>query len=243
MGSTTGPDLGSQQALGDQPIPAVVFDLAAGSEPEFVWRNALGGLTFRIGDRFVKWNPYTSGVDLTRERVRLEWISARHPAPQVIEAGFDDSAQWIVTSALPGTHAVTDEWKARPSEAIRAIAAGLRAIHAIAIDDMPSEWTTGAWFDRVSPKIGPRPLVDDPVVVHGDACAPNTIISASGEWVGNVDFGDLGVGDRWADLAIASMSLDWNYGEGHQQQLFDSYEIEPDPARIRHYRQLWQLDS
>jgi len=50
--------------------------------------------------------------------------------------------------------------------------------------------------------------LDDPVVVHGDARAPNTIISASGEWTGNVDFGDLAVGDRWADLSVASLSLD-----------------------------------
>ena len=26
------------------------------------------------------------------------------------------------------------------------------------------------------------------------------------------DFGDLAVGDRWADLAVASLSLDWNFG-------------------------------
>ncbi len=66
------------------------------------------------------------------------------------------------------------------------------------------------------------------MLVHGDACAPNTLISADGAWTGNVDFGDLAVGDRWADLAVASMSLDWNFGEGHQQELFDAYGIEPD---------------
>jgi kanamycin kinase len=81
------------------------------------------------------------------------------------------------------------------------------------------------------------------VVVHGDACAPNTLISGAGEWVGNVDFGDLAVGDRWADLAIASLSLDWNFGEGHQDEFFASYKIEPDPERIRYYRTLWHQES
>jgi kanamycin kinase len=46
-------------------------------EPELVWRNELDGLTFRIGDRYLKWNPPSTGIDLERERVRLEWISAR----------------------------------------------------------------------------------------------------------------------------------------------------------------------
>ncbi len=64
-----------------------------------------------------------------------------------------------------------------------------------------------------------------------------------GEWVGHVDLGDLAVRDRWADLAIASMSLEWNFGEGHQQELSDAYGIAPDQERIRYYRELWTLES
>ena len=61
--------------------------------------------------------------------------------------------------------------------------------------------------------------------------------------MGNVDFGDLTVGDRWADLAIASRSLAWNFGQGHQSELFRAYGIDPDETRIRYYRQLWELES
>lgn len=100
---------------------------------------------------------------------------------------------------------------------------GLRAIHSIPIDEFPHRWTTETWVGRAPVALGPRPAIDDPVVVHGDACAPNTLISASGERVGNVDFGDLAVGDRWADLAIASMSLDWNFGEGHHDELLETH--------------------
>jgi kanamycin kinase len=237
------PDLEHQRSLGDEPIPRIVIELAAGSVAEFVWRNQLGGLTFRIGDRFVKWNPHGNGIDLSRERVRLDWISRRHLAPRVLDAGVDEHGQWLLTTALPGDHAIGDTWRARRSEAIHAIASGLRAIHAVPIDDFPSEWTAESWVSRARPEIGPRPQVVDPVVVHGDACAPNTLISADGNWVGNVDFGDLSIGDRWADLAIASMSLDWNFGEGHQQELFDTYGVEPDPLRIHYYRRLWYLES
>lgn len=61
--------------------------------------------------------------------------------------------------------------------------------------------------------------------------------------MGNVDFGDPAVGDRWADLAIASLSLDGNFGEGHQDEFFATYEIEPDLGRIRYYRALWHQES
>ncbi len=45
------------------------------------------------------------------------------------------------------------------------------------------------------------------VVCHGDACAPNTLIDDDGRCSGHVDLGDLGVADRWADLAVATLSL------------------------------------
>jgi kanamycin kinase len=235
--------LAALHTLGDDPIPQVVLDIVGDHRVELVWRNDLGGLTFGFDDRFVKWNPRTTGIDLDRERVRLEWIAPRHPAPRVTASGADEAAQWLVTAALPGDCAVGDTWRARRPEAIRAIAAGLRAIHAIPIDDFPPAWTAEGWAGRRPESLGPPPSLDDPVVVHGDACAPNTLISHAGEWVGHVDFGDLTVGDRWADLAIASLSLDWNFGEGHQDELFQAYGIEPDDERMRYYRALWHLES
>ncbi|MDP9464658.1 MAG: phosphotransferase [Actinomycetota bacterium] len=243
MDETDFSHLAALHALGDAPIPQVVLDIAAGYRVELVWRNDLGGLTFGFNDRFIKWNPLTTGIDLERERVRLEWIAPRHPAPRVIASGADEKAQWLVTAALPGDCAVGDMWRARRPEAIRAIAKGLLAIHAIPIDDFPPDWTAEVWVGRRPESLGPPPRLEEHVVVHGDACAPNTLISLAGEWVGHVDFGDLAVGDRWADIAIASLSLDWNFGEGHQNELFEAYGIEPDEERIRYYRALWHLES
>jgi kanamycin kinase len=235
--------LAALHTLGEKSVPQVVVELAGARAADLIWRNELGGLTFRIGDQFVKWNPRRTGIDLDRERVRLEWISRRHPAPRVVASGADDEAQWLVTAALPGDCAVGDTWRARRAEAIQAIAAGLRAIHSIPIDDVPAHWTSEVWVGRTPESLGPRPPTDQSVLVHGDACAPNTLISAEGQWTGNVDFGDLAVGDRWADLAIASLSLDWNFGEGHQHELFDAYGVDPDVERIQYYRSLWELES
>ena len=194
--------------------PEVVLEFAAGAAAELVWRNELGGVTFRVRDRFVKWNPRPT-----------EWLAGRHPAPRVRAWGQDTQAQWLVSAAVPGEQAVGPTWRARPGEAIRAIATGLRQLHAVPIGDFPPEWTPQVWVGRSPPSLGPRPPLEDPVLVHGDAC------------------GDLAVGDRWADLAIASMSLDWNFGEGHQAALFRAYDIEPDARRIDYYRRLWHLES
>jgi kanamycin kinase len=77
---------------------------------------------------------------------------------------------------------------------------------------------------------------------QGDACAPNTLITEDGRWSGHVDLGDLGVADRWADLAIATWSAEWNYGPGWERPLLDAYGIRADPDRTRYYRLLWDLD-
>lgn len=235
--------LAKEHEIGVDDVPAVVLELAGAEEPELIWHNELGGLTFRMDDRYVKWNPLTTGIDLALERERLDWLAGRHPAPKVLAYDTDANAQWLVTQALPGGYAVGDEWRARRSEAIAAIAHGLQVMHRVPVDDFPSQWTKASWVNRTPEHLGPRPPIDGPVLVHGDACAPNTLIDGDGQWLGNVDFGDLAVGDRWADLAIASLSLDWNFGEGHQDEFFAAYGAGPDLDRIEYYRALWELES
>ncbi|MDT5015867.1 MAG: kanamycin kinase [Mycobacterium sp.] len=80
------------------------------------------------------------------------------------------------------------------------------------------------------------PPVEDALVCHGDACAPNTMIDDDGRSCGRVDLGALGVADRWADLAIATLSLSWNYPGDWEDELLEAYGVAADPARIEHYR-------
>ena len=85
------------------------------------------------------------------------------------------------------------------------------------------------------------PLIDKLVVCHGDACAPNTLLSEDGRLAGHVDLGALGVADRWADLAVASWSTSWNYAPGWSDELLEAYGVAPDPTRLAYYRLLWDL--
>jgi kanamycin kinase len=85
------------------------------------------------------------------------------------------------------------------------------------------------------------PPVEGLVVCHGDACAPNTLLDEDGNCSGHVDLGSPGVGDRWADLAVATWSTEWNYGPGWENVLLRAYGVDPDPERIAYYRLLWDL--
>jgi kanamycin kinase len=68
-----------------------------------------------------------------------------------------------------------------------------------------------------------------------------------GTFSGHVDLGDLGVADRWADLAIATLSLDWNFPTegpgGFQEVLLDAYGVAADSERIAYYRLAWDEED
>ena len=88
------------------------------------------------------------------------------------------------------------------------------------------------------------PAIDQLVVCHGDACSPNTLIDSAGHCCGHVDIGDLGVADRWADLAVATLALQWNYpGHDSEANLLAAYGVDPDPPRIDYYRRLWRAED
>lgn len=252
-----------------EPVPARVRDLVDGRAVTRVWRNELGGLTFHdpVAARFVKVSP-PHGPDLTAERDRLDWLHQVAPelaVPGVVSWGEDADGSWLVTAALPGRSAVDPHWRDRPDVAGRAIGRALRRLHdRLPAGECPFDWTVPArlafvpgagrqdprrWHEdlrhltatRAVELVRQPPPIDRLVVCHGDPCVPNTLLSDDGAPSGLVDLGRLGVADRWADLAVATWSMEWNFGPGQQQHVLDGYEIDPDPDRTAYYRLLWDL--
>lgn len=233
-------------------MPGVVRDIAAGRSVTAVWDNEIGGCTFRIGDgagrEFVKVGPPHPAADMRREADRLWWAGRFLTVPEVLAVDTDGPLHWLHTAGIPGDTAVAPHWIADPEPAVRAIGQGLRALHdRLPVRKCPYSWSVEERVSRLSPKmqrqLAEPPPIDLLVVCHGDPCAPNTLVDAAGDWCGHVDLGDLGVADRWADLAVATLSLGWNYGKGWEKTVFDSYGISPDAERMRYYRGLWDAED
>ncbi|GMA30164.1 aminoglycoside 3'-phosphotransferase [Litorihabitans aurantiacus] len=232
---------------GDVEVPALVRRLAGDAELVPVWRNGIGGLTFRAGDHYVKWGPLNTETTMADEAERLAWAAPHTPVPAVVEHGADASHEWLVTRALAGRSAVDPRWIADPATAVRAVGRGLRALHdALPVAECPFDWDVAARIAhaqrrgrQVPTELREPPPIDRLVVCHGDACVPNTLLDDGGAWVGHVDLGALGVADRWADLAVAAMSTEWNYGPGWADELVAAYGVDPDPVRQAYYRDLW----
>ena len=124
-----------------------------------------------------------------------------------------------------------------------ALGRGLRALHdVLPVDRCPYSWSADVRVEQVhragvgagtgSRRVGTNSTATSApttcwrcwTTCHrstrssaGDACAPNTLLRSDGTWSGHVDMGSLGIGDRWADLAVATWSTEWNYGPGSER--------------------------
>lgn len=229
-------------------VPGRVRELARGAALTPVWRNGIGGLTFRTDDgRYIKWGPHDLEATMRDEAERLRWARRWITVPEVIEQGQDDAEEWMVTVALDARSAVDPHWAGRAETAVRAVGEGLRTLHdALPVDDCPWEWSVASRIANAAERevIVPADLHDAPsidrlVVCHGDACMPNTLLDDAGRPVAFVDLAALGTADRWADIAVAAMSTLWNFGAGWEDTLIEAYGVEPDRERLDYYRRLW----
>ena len=188
----------------------------------------------------------------------LETIDAALDRPTTMTA---DEVQFTATSL---TGVAPEELPAFVNE----YTLGLRALHeSLPVELCPFSWSTddrvkdakrraalaamdpSRWHpehralsvDQALELVAVMPPIDRLVVCHGDACAPNTLLTGDGFWSGHVDLGALGIGDRWADLAVATWSTEWNYGPGWEARLLAAYGVAPDAHRTQFYRLLWDL--
>lgn len=231
-------------------IPADLVEIA-GDSLDIVWINQAGGVTGRFVDgnetnpKFIKRNPLGGSEDLALEAQKLEWLHLRHPSPRVVDYFRRGDVEFLITEAIPGTSAIDPTNVAQPNETIATIGHRLRFLHELPVADCPWTWSLA---DRAAQAIRPLnpeltvPADDKLVVCHGDPCAPNTLLDAHGEFVAHVDMQRLGVADRWADLAVVTLSFGWNYADYDEFAFWNAYGIEPDPERIEFYREVWDTE-
>ncbi|MBT2502680.1 aminoglycoside 3'-phosphotransferase [Curtobacterium sp. ISL-83] len=234
-------------------VPRVVTEAARGRPVQAVWVNEIGGRTFRIGaeghaEEYVKVLPHANTSWIVGEAARLTWAARYARVPELLAHGVDDEGAWLRTRALPGWSAVDPRWRDEPRTAVIAVGEGLRALHdTLPVLDCPFEWSTAHRTGRARSAgadpdaLGPEPPSERTVVCHGDPCTPNTLVGADGRWSGHVDLDGMGIADRWADIAVATMALGWNHGPGWEPLFHEAYGVPFDPDRTDWYRALWNL--
>lgn len=235
-------------------LPAPVGRWAAGMPVAAVWRNELGGVTYRVGPpgspaRYVKVEDVGPEWDPAAVVARLRWARRYVPVPVPVAhgraPGVAGPRAWLVTQAAAGDSAVAPRHARRPGTTVPALGRALRAFHdSVPARDCPFSWSVADRIVRLGldPALGDGMPPLDAVVCHGDACSPNFLLDAAGRPCGYVDLGALGVADRWADLAPALMSLEWNYGPGWEPAFLQAYGCADDPGKRAFYGRLWNAE-
>ena len=223
-----------------------------------------------IPELFVKLAETGHFPTLAGEAERMRWAQSPLPVPAVVRVGTEGSPDWLVTTALPGEDAMRQpELMEDPSTLTRILARGLRTFHSGApVKECPFDFRIASALQHVRSRLrsglidrerdfhdefahlapteavqlleSTRPDTEDLVVCHGDYCLPNILIEG-GRATGFVDLGELGVADRWWDLAVATWSLAWNLGPGFEELFLAEYGARVDPNRLTFYRLLYDL--
>jgi kanamycin kinase len=209
---------------------------------------------------------------LLEEGARMRWARPHLPVPEVLDCGSDGQVDWLVTGALPGRPVSDELLQAEPERLVVLLAQGLRRFHAAPVEGCPFDFTVDRAIAHakarvraglvdpeqdfhpehahLSPngalaalrRLRPSVAAHDLVVCHGDYCPPNVLVSGTGV-SGFVDVGELGVADRWWDLAIATWSVTWNLGPGWEALFLRAYGVDRDGDRVAFYRLLYDVVS
>jgi kanamycin kinase len=219
--------------------------------------------------RFAKVDTTGAYPSLRAESERMVWAVAYLPVPVVVALEEFGGTTVLLTEALPGPDATDSVWHDDLPGLVHAMGQGLRRFHeAVGEEWCPFRFDLDRALDHVERRVEAgaiagdfhdihahlsaetglallhetRPDDEDLVVCHGDYCAPNVLLE-DGRVTGYVDLGELGVADRWWDVAVGAWSAGWNFGVEHEARFYEGYGIEPDPGRIRFYRLLYDLVS
>lgn len=207
---------------------------------------------------------------LSGESERMIWAAPYLPVPTVVALEELGDTTILLTQALPGRDATHPAWRADLPGLVRALARGLRAFHeAVGEEWCPFRFDVARALEHVARRVdgddhepggfhaehahltpaaalaeleATAPADEDLVVCHGDFCAPNVLLQ-EGRVTGFVDLGELGVADRWWDVAVGAWSVGWNFGDDLEPLFYEAYGIAPDLERIRFYRLLYDLAS
>lgn len=226
---------------------ADVYRLTAKQRPPLVLKHVHGNAAFSLRD----------------EAARLRWLADRVLVPTVLAETAEGDQEWLLMTALAGTNAAAA--RAPASVKVQTIAGALRSLHALdasacpfnetldtkiarAADNIRLGLVEEAHFDEMnlgrsavdllSEMLSRRPLFEDLVVTHGDACLPNFMLNGK-HFSGFVDCIRAGRADRYQDLALACRSVEDDLGAQWVAPFLQHYGLHPvDSERLAFYRLL-----
>jgi aminoglycoside phosphotransferase len=217
---------------------------------------------------YLKIAPLSLALQLEVESQVMEWLKDKLAVPQLIAFFIEAEKEYLLMSALPGLHlaqlVAESSSKATKTAAVKLLAAGLKRMHAISVENCPFNHSLPQEMillkERLRKKLvdesdfdesrrGKRardlfdelvstlPKEEELVFTHGDYCLPNIIVTAEWNISGFIDLSRAGLADRYRDLALACRSIEQNCGSRWVKLFMEQYGIkEVNTQKIQFYQ-------
>jgi aminoglycoside 3'-phosphotransferase II len=216
---------------------------------------------------YLKAAPVDSQRGLEREAACMGWMREYAlPVPAVLDYRQSNDIEYLLSDAGVGVPASDGEWAQEGRGVAAALGHGLARLHSTDVTTCPFDRRVQTQLDEARDRIAAGrvneddfdaarrgrdaadlfvdvldmvPLHEDLVLVHGDFCLPNVLLSQIGgelDVTGLVDCGRAGIGDRHQDLALAIRSLTFNFGAHTVATFLSAYGGAPiDPKAIEFF--------
>lgn len=236
---------------------------SGGLSPAEVIAAELGGAHVYLKSIDLRFSNTTYSV--RREVGMTRWLKGKLPVPEVIDAGCADGREYMVMSALSGTH--IDGLRDDPHEFIARLADAVKCLQAIDTADCPFDSTLSLRLGELRDLLDggladtdaenweesteftdPEALyawlcenrpVEELVFSHGDLCA-NFFVE--GDACAFYDLARAGLADKWLDIAFCVRDIrDIDTHGALEREFFELLGITPDYKKIDYYILLDEL--
>lgn len=219
---------------------------------------------------FLKTGQGVATESLVREKIALEWLENKQIAvPKVLNYFEDknDRTTYLLLSALEGSTAQRIVSLNR-EKILRIAAKALKKFHSISISGSNNLRTLDDDLDHIQTCIrlnlikrrnfqmaneGKTPedvylylfqmkdKLSNNVIVHGDYCLPNIMITQNS--CGFLDVGDCGLGDPYKDFSAMEVSIVRNFGKEWIDSFYKYYDgmKKVDEFKIKYYQLIDQF--
>ena len=135
-------------------LPSAVGQMVDG----YYWSDSSGGYTqtstFRLElqgkpSRFLKGAPKSHREELRSEKDKLKWLKEKLPVPEVLAFEEGHGNEFLLLSALPGLDASSLPNGNSSPGVVRLLAAGLRMVHEVPIDQCPFDMSLKVELEMV----------------------------------------------------------------------------------------------
>jgi len=259
------------------PVPASIASILGNQAGKMDGLGKSKAQVLLFDDYVLKIRP-AGGWDTIDVKV-LQWLAGKAPAPQVAAHEEWNGQDWLLMTRIHGKELCKPDIMNNPALLLDCMAEALHTLWSIPVTDCPFERTVADHLSHAEAAIrsghfdpsdcepetfgsggfeNPEELLlwlkshlppQDRVVTHGDFCLPNLFTDGK-RFTGFIDVGNVGVADRWMDLALGWRSLkhnsDGHYGKIYPNidpdDLFHAAGVPKDEEKLRYYILLDELN-